>query len=68
MPALASPVAHDLARRDVIAPAQRSTEMSPQAMARWGAALLLATIIGGVFAQGFLSDRLVVAGDAAATA
>jgi hypothetical protein len=68
MSALASPVAQDLARRDAIAPAQRSQEMSPRAMARLGGVLLLVTIISGVFAQGFLSDRLVVAGDAAATA
>ncbi len=45
-----------------------STEMKPQTMARWSAVLLLATISGGVFAQTVLMDRLVVAGDAAATA
>lgn len=43
-------------------------EMSPRTKARLGGALFLATIITGVFAQGFLSDRLIVAGDAAATA
>ena len=68
MPALASPVVHDLARRDVIATAQRPKEISPRAMAQLGAILLLATIVAGVFAQGVLSDRLIVAGDAAATA
>ena len=44
------------------------TRRSPRVMARWGGALLLATIVGGVVAQVLLSDRLVVAGDAAATA
>jgi hypothetical protein len=68
MSALASTVAHDPARRDVIAPAQRPAEISPRAMARLAGVLLLVTIIGGVFAQGVLSDRLIVAGDAAATA
>src|SRR4051794_26434947 len=53
---------------DVIAPAQPSTETSPRVMARWGGALFLATIVGGIVAQAALSDRLVVAGDAAATA
>ena len=68
MTALASPVAHDLGRGDAIAPAQRSKEISPRAMARLSAVLFLLTIVGGVFAQGVLSDRLIVAGDAAATA
>jgi hypothetical protein len=61
-------VTPDRALGDVVAPAARSTETSPRAMARWSGALLLATIVGGVVAQGVLSDRLVVAGDAAATA
>ena len=43
--------------------------MTPSAMARLGALLFLVTLVAGVFAQGFLSDQLiVVAGDAAATA
>jgi hypothetical protein len=42
--------------------------MSPRAKARLGGILFLVTIIGGVFAQAFLADRLIVAGDAAATA
>jgi hypothetical protein len=37
-------------------------------MARWSGALFLATIVGGVVAQGVLADRLVVTGDAATTA
>ncbi|MEO7454947.1 MAG: DUF4386 domain-containing protein [Gemmatimonadaceae bacterium] len=68
MSAIATAVVHDFPRRDVAAPAQRSSEMSPRTMARVSAVLLLATIIGGIYAQGFLSDRLIVAGDAAATA
>jgi hypothetical protein len=42
--------------------------MSPKAKARLAGALFLATIVGGVVAQGFIGDRLVVTGDAAATA
>jgi hypothetical protein len=72
MTALASSHAQELARdnsRDnAIAPARRPTEISPRAMARRTGVLFLVTIAGGVFAQGFLSDRLIVAGDAAATA
>jgi hypothetical protein len=43
-------------------------EMSPRAKARLVGALYLLTILTGVFAQGFVSERLVVSGDAAATA
>jgi hypothetical protein len=43
-------------------------EMSPKTKARLGGALFLATIVGGIVAQGFISDRLVITGDAAATA
>jgi hypothetical protein len=50
------------------APASLKKEMSPKAKARLAGALFLATIVGGVVAQGFISDRLVVTGDAAATA
>jgi hypothetical protein len=68
MSAIGTLVTPDRAFGDAVVPAQRSTEMSPRAMARWSGALLLATIVGGVVAQGFLVDRLVVAGDAAGTA
>jgi hypothetical protein len=43
-------------------------EMSPRAKARLAGAFYLLTILTGVFAQGFVSERLVVSGDAAATA
>ena len=44
------------------------TEMSPRTKARLAGAFYLLTILTGVFAQGFVSARLVVPGDAAATA
>ncbi|HEY8852765.1 MAG TPA: DUF4386 domain-containing protein [Gemmatimonadaceae bacterium] len=44
------------------------TEMSPRTKARLAGAFYLLTILTGVFAQGFVSARLVVSGDAAATA
>ena len=43
-------------------------EMSPRDKARLAGLFFLLTIIAGVFAQGFVSGRLVVSGDAAATA
>lgn len=46
----------------------RITEMSPPARARLAGALYLVTMVIGAFAQGFVSGRLVVIGDAAATA
>jgi len=68
MTAIANPVTPDRAPIDAVVPPRRSTDMSPRTMARMGGVLFLATILGGVVAQAFLSDRLVVAGDAAATA
>ena len=52
----------------VAMPRASQTEMSPKGKARLAGALFLATIVGGVIAQAFISDRLVVTGDAAATA
>jgi hypothetical protein len=48
--------------------AYRTVENSPQVYARIGGALYLAIIVLGAFAEGFVADRLVVSGDAAATA
>ena len=44
------------------------TEASPRFLARTIAVLFLLTILTGIFAQGFVSERLIVSGDAAATA
>jgi Domain of unknown function (DUF4386) len=46
----------------------RVSYMSPKAKARTAGAFYLATMVLGVFAQGLISDRLVMPGDAAATA
>jgi hypothetical protein len=46
----------------------RSTEMSPRTKARFTGALYLLYVIAGVYAQAFVSDRLVISGDAATTA
>jgi Domain of unknown function (DUF4386) len=46
----------------------KSREVSPRSMARLAGVFSLLTILGGVFAQGFIAERLVVSGNAAATA
>ena len=46
----------------------RPKEMSPKAKARLVGSLLLITILAGGFAQGYVAGRLIVSGDATATA
>lgn len=46
----------------------RIAEASPRGKARIAGVFYLVTILAGVFAQGFVSERLVIFGDAAATA
>jgi hypothetical protein len=46
----------------------RTIQASPLVYARLGGVLYLAIIVFGAFAEGFVIDKLVVAGDAAATA
>ena len=48
--------------------ASHTFENSPQRYARAGGALYLAIIVLGAFAEGFVSNKLLVPGDAAATA
>jgi hypothetical protein len=45
-----------------------TSEISPRAVGRYIGALFLITIVGGVFAQGFVAERLINFSDAAATA
>lgn len=44
------------------------SETSPRLVGRIIALLILLLVVSGIFAQGFISDRLIVSGDAAATA
>ena len=46
----------------------RIAETSPRAKTRMAGVFFALTILTGLFAQGFISERLVVSGDAAATA
>jgi hypothetical protein len=48
--------------------ANQTVEYSPQRYARTGGALYLAIIVLGAFAEGFVANKLLVPGDAAATA
>jgi len=48
--------------------ADQTVENSPQRYARTGGALYLAIIVLGAFAEGFVANKLLVPGDAAATA
>jgi hypothetical protein len=48
--------------------AKQTVEISPQGYARIGGALYLVIIVLGAFAEGFVTNKLVVPGDAATTA
>jgi Domain of unknown function (DUF4386) len=48
--------------------AEPIAQSSPRVLARMTGLFFLLTIITGVFAQGFVSERLIISGDAAATA
>ncbi len=48
--------------------ARRSLDRSPQTLARGAGLLFLIVMVAGIIAQMFISDRLTVTGDAAATA
>ena len=48
--------------------ADRTVETSPQLYARFGGVLYLVIIVLGLFGEVFVRDRLIVSGDAAATA
>jgi Domain of unknown function (DUF4386) len=68
MTAIATPLTPDRTLGDVIVVAPPRMDTSPRTLAMLSGGLLLATILGGVYAQAFLSDRLIITGDAGATA
>jgi hypothetical protein len=51
-----------------VAMTERIAKSSPQFRARLAGGFSLLTIVLGVFAQGFIAERLIISGDAAATA
>ena len=51
-----------------VASVDRTAEMSPRTKGKWAGAVYLLYVIAGVYAQAFVSDRLVVFSDAARTA
>ena len=63
-----STIAKTLPYDNTLATGPAVNAMSPSTSARLAGALLLATIAGGVIAQACIADRLIVMGDAAATA
>jgi len=50
-----------------VASVDRTADMSPRTKGRFAGAIYLLYVIAGVYAQTFISDRLVVFGDAART-
>jgi hypothetical protein len=55
MSTIAKVIPHDNVPGEAATPTPRK-EMSPKAKARLAGALFLVTIVGGIFAQGYLSD------------
>ena len=51
-----------------VASVDRSTEMTPRTKGRFAGAFYLLYVVAGIYAQAFVSDRLVVMRDAATTA
>jgi hypothetical protein len=47
---------------------ERRVEVSPRILARVGGVLYLIIIVGGIFGEAFIRNRVIVSGDAAATA
>jgi Domain of unknown function (DUF4386) len=65
--AAAEPTLHPAASERAVAP-EHGAGTSPRVLARIGGALYLVIIAGGLYGEAFLRGRLIVPGDAAATA